>query len=512
MSEFGRREDYPFRRTDFAGLHLAICAALASGEALGFACSPYSAAWPVAAFATALIALVGFGWALRRWPVAAVVTLGFTLALRCESRRAEVFDRSDYGSGPFTADLPVLSIPTGSDEWLSFNSSFNDVDIRVICRCAGKPDDQGTDPASAGRVCVETVPQVGEVWRCSGWLERKERADRSRRALWVSGRGSSAKRVAAAPGGTLREWFAAIHTRLSAAAGIGLEHAPMAAALNRAILFGERANLPREVRQTFADAGTVHIFAISGLHIGIIAWMIVYLLTAVCWFPLRWAALPLAPLLGAYVAMVGSQPSAMRAAVMAVVYFAAPMFYRRSDSLVAWSLTFILFHLLEPSMLFNVGSALSFTVMLGILLYVRWCGAFGLVWPARWGAGAAAWAAGAPIAAAVFGRLAPWALAANLVLVPLAAGCVACGSLGAAAGCACPWLAAHLNNAAALITEAMTAVSWVAARLPGPEPAAWGLRPCIAWYGAILLAFRLAGAVLAAGSRTPTHLRLGRVF
>lgn len=487
-----RNDAYPFRRVDFACPYLAVCALLAGGEILGFAAADASACWPVALAALVVVAMAGFGWEIHRWPWVAVLLSGFCLALYAESRRARVFDQCDYSSSPLSGEFRVEGRIKVTKRYLSFDSSLEGVEIRVMIRRV-IPEVSASSSGDA----LGTVPSVGEVWRCDGWLERKPRGERRRRMLWVCGSGSAAARVSAASSSSLNARLRRLRAALSANVGYGLSHDPLAANLDRAIVLGERADLPREILQMFADAGTVHVFAISGLHIGVIAWIFVYLLMAVFCFPLRWVAIPLTPILCGYVMMIGAPPSAVRAAFMSIVYFSAPIVFRRSDSLVAWSITFVVFHVLNPAMLMKVGSLLSFTVMLGILLYIRWAQTFKSERLIVWGVTFAAWISGVGIAARVFERISLGGFAANVVMIPLASLSVVLGFLGAITGFVSPWLASHFNNGAALLIEAMRGVSWAASAVPYANLMIrpWALWMCAGWYVAFGMTLWLVRSV-----------------
>jgi len=276
---------------------------------------------------------------------------------------------------------------------------------------------------------------------------------------------------------------------LSRRVGLGLDHARDIVTLNRAILLGERAYLPRQTRNLFVDAGTIHVFAISGLHVMIVAKTLVFLLTAL-FCPLRFAGLLAIPILWAYITIIGLPPSAVRAGTMATIYYLAPVFWRKSDLLRAWTLTFILVHLVNPAGIADVGSLLSFTVMLAIALACALPGR-----PER-GVGAtlwvsiAAWSAGLPIAAHVFGRITPGGLLANFALLPAAAVSVCAGVVGLLASFVSETLAAHLNNLSALFTAAMVEISRAVANLPGANlnVPPWSISCCLAYYLALLMA------------------------
>lgn len=278
--------------------------------------------------------------------------------------------------------------------------------------------------------------------------------------------------------------------------GLGLAHDRAAADLNRAILLGERQRLPRRTKRLFVEAGTLHVFAISGLHIMILAKVLFYLLILLC-VPVRWVGLAAIPLLWGYTWMIGAPPSAVRATVMASFYFSAPFFWRRPNLLVSWELTFLTVHVVAPMKLFDVGNALSFAVMLAIAL---WCGYGPHIRNkvlSNLCFSAVAWSAGMPIAAHVFGRVTPGGLLANLVLIPVAGMSVVSGILGVLASFVSDSLAAHLNNAAALFTNAMVGVSAAVASLPGAnfEVTRWSVAQCVAWYALILLVLYLVRSI-----------------
>lgn len=82
-----------------------------------------------------------------------------------------------------------------------------------------------------------------------------------------------------------------------------------------AMTFGFRQTMPASVRDAFLRSGAIHVFSVSGLHVGIVAAVLGALLYALA-VPYRWrhAVLPIA--VGAYVLMTGAAPPAVRAWLM----------------------------------------------------------------------------------------------------------------------------------------------------------------------------------------------------
>jgi len=118
------------QRTEFHFGYLAACAALAAGEAMGFALGALAPLWPLALVALLLVALFGYGGNVRRWPWVAVFLVGLTLAGESESARRDVLRRAELCAGPLTAALRVEGGVREGDAWNSFDSSLDGVAVR----------------------------------------------------------------------------------------------------------------------------------------------------------------------------------------------------------------------------------------------------------------------------------------------------------------------------------------------------------------------------------------------
>ena len=274
---------------------------------------------------------------------------------------------------------------------------------------------------------------------------------------------------------------------LSRRVGIGLDDDRETVSLSRAILLGERRRLPHRTKRLFVESGTMHVFAISGLHVMAIAKVLTVGL-GLFLIPVRFAGLLSVPFLWGYVMLIGGAPSAMRAAMMATIMETAPLFWRRANGLRAWELTFLIVHVYDPLLIANVGNALSFAVMLAIVVV----GDFAKSMP-RWRqtllVTLAAWAAGVPISAHVFGRVTPGGMVANLVLIATAKATVVAGALGVGISYLSETVAAHLNNLSALGIKSMVLVAEAVSWLPGTnfETTPWSVLTCAEWYAAVAL-------------------------
>jgi len=300
---------------------------------------------------------------------------------------------------------------------------------------------------------------------------------------WMRGRERRAMRCSP-PSNGLKY---AIRRDLSRRIGLGLGHDRETVALSRAILLGERGRIPRRTKRLFVESGAMHVFAISGLHVMAIAGVLTFVLS-LTFLPRRVVCLTAIPLLWGYVLLIESPPSAVRAATMATFSFLAPLFWRKPDGVRSWALTFLLVHLSNPALIVHAGNALSFAVMLAIVLVGRFERNLAQ-WKQALLVTFSAWAIGVPIAAHLFGQVTPGGMLANLVLLAAAKLAVVVGVLGIGFSYLSETFAAHLNNLSALGLSAMVFIADGVSRLPGGciETGCWSLLTCGEWYAATAL-------------------------
>lgn len=233
-----------------------------------------------------------------------------------------------------------------------------------------------------------------------------------------------------------------IRRRASAVLSLGPSPDSGPSRLLQALLLGYRNELPDDLYRTFSRTGTLHIFAISGLHVGVMAAILIAMLKILGIARPAWG-LFLIPLLFFYVVATGMKPSAFRAFTMAAVYFAAPLMRRRPDTVSAIALAALILLALNPFQLSDPGFLLSFTVVCGIVMvhYAAMRRLSGRIWTGRviWArlggpnpasalvrtagmlalTSLAAWIFSVPLTARFFNTVSPVALAGNLLIIPL---------------------------------------------------------------------------------------------
>lgn len=137
------------------------------------------------------------------------------------------------------------------------------------------------------------------------------------------------------------------------------------AELLTAILFGQRHRLPENIQENFTRAGAGHLMAVSGLHVGLVAGLIFFLLK-----PFGRNSIPVTILavllLFFYAYITGMRPPALRAAIMFSLGMAAFIWEREKDFPNALALAALTTLIYNPLLLFSVGFQLSYAATLSI--------------------------------------------------------------------------------------------------------------------------------------------------
>lgn len=135
----------------------------------------------------------------------------------------------------------------------------------------------------------------------------------------------------------------------------------------QACLLGDTEQAPEEIIQTFKKTGTMHLFAISGLHVGLIAAITAIILTiASC--PLRLKLILCLVVVTAYTYVTGMSISALRACFMIDLALLALLLFRKPQLLNIMSFAFIVLLFVDPANLFKPGFQLSFGIVALLLL------------------------------------------------------------------------------------------------------------------------------------------------
>ena len=143
------------------------------------------------------------------------------------------------------------------------------------------------------------------------------------------------------------------------------------AAIIKAMMFGNKNEIPDKTRELFTKNGIAHILAISGLHISFLA-MLLYRLLGYAGISVKIRSAISGIVIFMYGLMVGFSPSAFRAICMFAIFLLSKAIKRTYDMLTAMSFALTFVSLTEPNMLADTGLRLSYMAVLGVgILNIR---------------------------------------------------------------------------------------------------------------------------------------------
>ena len=217
--------------------------------------------------------------------------------------------------------------------------------------------------------------------------------------------------------------------------------------LVEALLLGYRGNIDSGTYRAFRETGLLHFISLSGMHLGILVGIIWWLCkTAGLMKPARAVVCIIS--ISIFLLIVPPRAPIQRAAIISFVFCVSFFFRRYSNPINTLSLAAIVLLLIRPTQLFEAGWQLSFTTVLGILLFTErvknfiyektdyWFRidkaeelGFAAHWAKRFGAGAitlfsvgfAAWLGGAGILLYHFYTITPLASVWTVVAFPFIA-------------------------------------------------------------------------------------------
>jgi competence protein ComEC len=278
-----------------------------------------------------------------------------------------------------------------------------------------------------------------------------------------------------------------------------------------ALVTGIKHGMPQELQDRFARAGTSHLLAISGLHMGILSLIFFFVFYRILWLFPGWMVtakarktaglLTLIPL-GLYLVFSGFSPSTQRAFVMIALFMTAFVIEKQTHPFNTLAGAGIVILLIDPAALFSISFQLSFTAVLFIVagmkimetyqgLHLSGIPGFLLsVSSVTLMAGLGTF----PLIAGYFNLMSLVQIPANLILVPVIGFvCLPAGLVSLMILPLLPDLSALFLTGAAHLVEWCTGyVTWLT-----QLPFAWSYMPVWSWTD-IFMAYLFLGAVFCA--------------
>lgn len=136
-----------------------------------------------------------------------------------------------------------------------------------------------------------------------------------------------------------------------------------------ALTLGYKNDLDPDTKRVFSSAGAMHVLAVSGLHVGIVFWIIIILFGYLrkhkkgrIFFTIISAII-----LWGYAFITGLSPSVMRATTMFTIFIFGELLYRKANVYNSLSAAAFILLIITPNNLFDTGFQLSFSAVFGIV-------------------------------------------------------------------------------------------------------------------------------------------------
>lgn len=138
-----------------------------------------------------------------------------------------------------------------------------------------------------------------------------------------------------------------------------------------ALTLGYKTGMDPEIKRAWADAGAMHVLAVSGLHVGIIYMIMSYLLRFLLRFKYgRWIrGFFLLLTLWTYALLTGMSPSVMRSATMFSFIVVGEMLKRNGSIYNSLAISAFFLLLIDPFLLFTVGFQFSYLAVASIVFF-----------------------------------------------------------------------------------------------------------------------------------------------
>lgn len=207
-------------------------------------------------------------------------------------------------------------------------------------------------------------------------------------------------------------------------------------AIASALLVGQSEELDQELNRNYSITGTLHVLSVSGLHTGLLYWMILFLLKPLEKLKFGAGLITVITLfiLWSYALITGLSPSVLRAVVMFSMITAAKPFGLKSTIWNTLASSAFLLILFDPWLITRIGFQLSYLAIAGIVWFHP---KLMSLWEPKsyiayhiWNLSSvsvSAQLATLPITLLHFHQLPIWFIPANLIIIPLSSLALAIG-------------------------------------------------------------------------------------
>jgi len=235
------------------------------------------------------------------------------------------------------------------------------------------------------------------------------------------------------------------------------------------MLLGEKSFIPPYLKEVFTEAGIMHILAVSGLHVGIIA-MALLVFLSILRLPKKLKLFSLILILVMYASITGFRPSVLRATIMFILLIGGKLINRSRNLNISLFFAAFLILLSNPLLLYDAGFLLSFMVTYSIInlsTILQELFSKIIVWIKNpLAVSTAAWIGIFPLSAYFFSKVSIISIVSNIFIVPLTGIAVILGFITFFIGLASISLAGIIANINYLVLNLITLIAKSFSSLP----------------------------------------------
>lgn len=147
---------------------------------------------------------------------------------------------------------------------------------------------------------------------------------------------------------------------------VGEEAGPLAAAL----VLGRRRAVDPELRDRLVETGTVHLLSVSGLHLGMVAAVVTWLMLLSGWSR-GWQVACVVGVCVFYAALTGARPPVLRASMLVAAVMVGTWAGKQPSALNSLGLAAVALMIVNPTNLLQAGTQLSFIAVVTLVVAGR---------------------------------------------------------------------------------------------------------------------------------------------
>lgn len=143
-------------------------------------------------------------------------------------------------------------------------------------------------------------------------------------------------------------------------------------AIIKALLLGDKVEIDKDLYNSFSQTGAIHVLAVSGLHVGAVLYLFMYLFRILPknrW--ITWIVKPtfISVIALIYVMLTGASPSVIRASVMFVLLLVGREWFRNVHIINILFVSAIWMLIYDPFLIYNLSFQFSYLSLAGIILF-----------------------------------------------------------------------------------------------------------------------------------------------